>query len=72
MDLSEYYTKTEMNTKLEQTAEAIALKADSSTVSSLGQRVGAAEQKISPEGITATVTAAAQHAYDKYAAAIIA
>lgn len=56
-----------MNTKLEQTAEAIALKADSSTVSSLGQRVNAAEQKISPEGITATVTAAAQHAYDKYA-----
>ena len=33
VDLSAYYTKTEMDTKIEQTNSAIALKADSSTVS---------------------------------------
>ena len=67
VDLSAYYTKTEMDTKIEQTNSAIALKADSSTVSSLGDRLSQAEQKITPEGIAASVTSAAYYAYEKYA-----
>ena len=66
VDLSAYYTKTEMDTKIEQTNSAIALKADSSTVSSLGDRLSQAEQKITPEGIAASVTTAAYYAYEKY------
>lgn len=66
VDLSAYYTKTEMDTKIEQTNSAIALKADSSTVSSLGDRLSQAEQKITPEGIAASVTSAAYYAYEKY------
>ena len=66
VDLSAYYTKTEMDTKIEQTNSAIALKADSSTVSSLGDRLAQAEQKITPEGIAASVTSAAYYAYEKY------
>lgn len=66
VDLSAYYTKTEMDTKIAQTNSAIALKADSSTVSSLGDRLAQAEQKITPEGIAATVTSAAYYAYEKY------
>ena len=67
VDLSAYYTKTEMDTKIEQTNSAIALKAGSSTVSSLGDRLSQAEQKITPEGIAASVTSAAYYAYEKYA-----
>ena len=67
VDLSAYYTKTEMDTKIAQTNSAIALKADSSTVSSLGDRLAQAEQKITPEGIAASVTSAAYYAYEKYA-----
>ena len=67
VDLSAYYTKTEMDTKIAQTNSAIALKADSSTVSSLGDRLAQAEQKITPEGIAASVTSAAYFAYEKYA-----
>ena len=66
VDLLAYYTKTEMDTKIEQTNSAIALKADSSTVSSLGDRLSQAEQKITPEGIAASVTTAAYYAYEKY------
>lgn len=60
-------TRTEMTTRFEQTSAALALKADSTTVSALGNRVSAAEQKITPEAITATVTSAARYAYEKYA-----
>lgn len=66
VDLSAYYTKTEVNTRFAQTDQAISAKADSSTVSSLGERIEQAEQKVSPEGIAATVASAALHAYDKY------
>lgn len=59
-------TRTEMQTKFEQTSAALALKADSSTVSALGERVSAAEQKVTPEAITSAVTSAALYAYDKY------
>lgn len=59
-------TRTEMQTKFEQTSSALALKADSSTVSALGERVSAAEQKVTPEAITSAVTSAALYAYDKY------
>lgn len=66
-DLSAYYTKEEMNTRLEQTDAALALKADTSTVSSLGARVQSAEQKVTPQAITSAVTSSARYAYDKYA-----
>ena len=66
-DLSEYYTKSETDTLFEQTNSAIALKADSATVSSLGERLEAAEQRITPEGITSAVTSSALYAYEKYA-----
>ncbi len=67
VDLSEYYTKSETNTLFEQTNNAIALKADSATVSSLGERLDAAEQKVTPEAIASTVTSSAMYAYEKYA-----
>ncbi len=66
VDLSQYYTKTEMNTRLAQTDEAIALKADASTVSSLGTRITTAEQKITPQGIHSLVSSSAAYAYQKY------
>lgn len=59
-------TRTEMQTKFEQTSAALALKADSTTVSALGERVSAAEQKVTPEAITSAVTSAALYAYEKY------
>lgn len=59
-------TRTEMRTKFEQTDAALALKADSVTVSSLGERVTAAEQKVTPQAITSTLTSSALFAYDKY------
>ncbi len=66
VDLSAYYTKTEINTRFAQTDQAISAKADSSTVSSLGERIEQAEQKVTPEAITSAVTSAALYAYDKY------
>ena len=59
-------TRTEMSTRFEQTSAALALKADSTTVSLLGERVSAAEQKVTPEAITSTVTASALYAYERY------
>ena len=67
VDLSAFYTKTEMDTRFEQTNAAIALKADATTVSNLEQRVESAEQKITPEAITSAVTSSALYAYEKYA-----
>lgn len=67
VDLSNYYTKTEVNTKITQTQNMIASKADASTVSSLGQRMSAAEEKITPEVISQTVASSALYAYEKYA-----
>lgn len=58
--------RTETSTRFEQTNSALTLKADSSTVSALGERVSAAEQMVTPEAITATVTASALYAYEKY------
>ena len=59
-------TRTEMSTRFEQTDAALILKADSTTVSALGERVSAAEQKVTPEAIASTVTSAALYAYEKY------
>ena len=67
VDLSAFYTKTEMDTRFEQTNAAIALKADATTVSNLEQRVESAEQKVTPEAITSAVTSSALYAYEKYA-----
>ena len=66
IDLSAYYTKTEMDTRFEQTGAAIALKADSTTVASVLERVESAEQKVTPQAITSAVTASALYAYEKY------
>lgn len=67
VDLSAFYTKTEMDTRFEQTNAAIALKADATTVSNLEQRMESAEQKVTPEAITSAVTSSALYAYEKYA-----
>lgn len=67
IDLSAFYTKTEMDTHFEQTSAAIALKADATTVGALEQRVEAAEQKVTPQAITSAVTSSALYAYEKYA-----
>ena len=67
VDLSAFYTKTEMDTRFEQTSAAIALKADATTVGALEQRVEAAEQKVTPQAITSAVTSSALYAYEKYA-----
>ena len=67
VDLSVFYTKTEMDTCFEQTSAAIALKADATTVGALKQRVEAAEQKVTPQAITSAVTSSALYAYEKYA-----
>ena len=67
VDLSAFYTKTEMDTRFEQTGAAIALKADATTVGALEQRVEAAEQKVTPQAITSAVTYSALYAYEKYA-----
>lgn len=67
VDLSDYYTRTEMDTRFAQTDAAIALKADKTTTDSLSTRIAQAEQKVTPEAITATVTSSALYAYEKYA-----
>ena len=59
-------TRREMSTRFEQTDAAIALKADQTEVNSLSTRVQSAEQKITPQAITATVAASALYAFDKY------
>lgn len=66
VDLSAFYTKTEMDTRFEQTGAAIALKADATTVGALEQRVEAAEQKVTPQAVTSAVTSSALYAYEKY------
>ena len=59
-------TRREMATRFEQTDAAIALKADQTEVNSLSTRVQSAEQKITPQAITATVAASALYAFEKY------
>ena len=59
-------TRQEMSTRFEQTDAAIALKADQTEVDSLSTRVQSAEQKITPQAITATVASSALYAFDKY------
>ena len=59
-------TRQEMSTRFEQTDAAIALKADQTEVNSLSTRVQSAEQKITPQAITATVASSALYAFDKY------
>ena len=59
-------TRREMSTRFEQTDAAIALKADQTEVNSLSTRVQSAEQKITPQAITAAVAASALYAFDKY------
>ena len=59
-------TRREMGTRFEQTDAAIALKADQTEVHALSTRVQSAEQKITPQAITATVAASALYAFDKY------
>ena len=67
VDLSSFYTKTEMDTRFEQTDAAIALKADKTETDALSSRVEAAEQKVTPQAITSAVTSSALYAYEKYA-----
>ncbi len=57
-DLSDYYTKVEMQTRLQQTDEAVALKADKSITDNLGNRLEEAETALitQAEGITANAT----------------
>ena len=59
-------TRQEMSTRFEQTDAAIALKADQTEVDSLSTCVQSAEQKITPQAITATVAASALYAFEKY------
>ena len=59
-------TRREMGTRFEQTDAAIALKADQTEVHALSTRVQSAEQKITPQAITATVAASALYAFEKY------
>ena len=59
-------TRREMGTRFEQTDAAIALKADQTEVHALSTRVQSAEQKITPQAITAAVAASALYAFDKY------
>ena len=59
-------TRREMSTHFEQTDAAIALKADQTEVHALSTRVQSAEQKITPQAITATVAASALYAFEKY------
>lgn len=66
VDLSAYYTKTEADTLFAQTHAAIAMKADRATTDALSTRMSQAEQKITPEAITQSVTSAALYAYQKY------
>ena len=57
--------RTEMQTAIEQTNAAIALKADQTTVTALSSRVDSAEQQITPEAITSKVLQSAQYAFEK-------
>ena len=59
-------TRQEMSPRFEQTDAAIALKADQTEVHALSTRVQSAEQKITPQAITATVAASALYAFEKY------
>ena len=59
-------TRREMSTRFEQTDAAIALKADQTEVHALSTRVQSAEQKVTPQAITAAVAASALYAFDKY------
>ena len=59
-------TRREMGTRFEQTDAAIALKADQTEVHALSTRVQSAEQKITPQAITATVAASASFVHEKY------
>jgi hypothetical protein len=61
VDLSAYYTRTEMDTRFAQTDAAIALKADKTTTDSLSTRIAQAEQKITPEAIVGTVTSSSAY-----------
>ena len=67
VDLSAFYTKTEMDTRFEQTGAAIALKADKTEITTLSTRIEQAEQKVTPQAITSAVTSSALYAYEKYA-----
>lgn len=67
IDLSAFYTKTEMDTRFEQTSAAIALKADKTEITTLSTRIEQAEQKVTPQAITSAVTSSALYAYEKYA-----
>ena len=51
-DLSAFYTKTEMDTRFEQTSAAIALKADKTEITYAFTRIEQAEQKVTPQAIT--------------------
>ena len=57
--------RTEMQTAIEQTNAAIALKADQTTVDTLSSRVDSAEQQITPEAITSKVLQSAMYAFYK-------
>lgn len=58
IDLTEYYTKTQLDTKLTQTDAAIALKADKTVTDSLGNRLETAEATLTTQAgqISSVVT----------------
>jgi len=58
MNLDDYYTKTELNTRFNQTDDAIALKADRTVTDNLGNRLSSAESSITAQAqqITAKVS----------------
>ena len=58
--------RTEMQTAIEQTNAAIALKANQTTVDSLSERVESAELKLEPDQLIATVRSSDQYRYDRF------
>ena len=70
-DLSQYYTKTEMDTRLEQTESGIAALSNRITTTAgdaaaLAARLEQAELKITPEAITSAVRETGLYQYDAY------
>ena len=72
VDLSAYYTKAEMDTRFQQTQEAITLKADKTVMDALGNRLSTAEATLTTQAdeITAVVSQANDTAHDAAALAV--
>ena len=72
VDLSAYYTKTELDTRFQQTQEAIMLKADKTVTDALGNRLTTAEATLTTQAgqIAAVVSQATDTANDTAALAV--